>query len=689
MIKKLVLLVICCHAGLTAATLFAAELTISAPGFDPTPVKIQPVARTSPRPITSMDLLTMRDLKGMQISPDGKKVAFVVVQAVYETNSYRSALFVIDTAPGSVPLNLGTAGPPRFDQVGQLSNYSLAWSPDSRSITSLMKENGSWQIWRWTRDGEKREQLTHASADVREYEWAPDGKTIIFTTAESVDSETVKKALESGTLYDGSIRAWGGDTFPRLALAAKPKKTQTWVYEVQSGKERKAASEEQIRANRPGLPEIGPEKIILKSKLSSDGKSQLFAVADFRESELYSIVLKSLADNTVTEIKPPSPGFIRDFWWNKDGSEIYFEQVGPPRTGLYANSTKGGPIREVSKSSDLLFGFSLSRDQSVAACISTNPNVPQQISILDLKTGVPQTLVDLNPEFQNIALSPAIRLEWKNKYGIATHGHLVKPLNYVPGKRYPLIVTTYASGGFLRGAAGDEYPIQVFAANGFVVLDFNEPPRVNTTEKDFNKTKMIWDSPMESLAAAMKLLDNMGIVDANKRGLSGFSFGAEITEYTISHSDLFQAAAQSSSSGRDPFFYELAEKSSQKYLTGWGFGRWSETTAERWREIAPALNAQRIKAPLLINIADSELLPALMLFNSLKDLNKPVEMIVYGDEKHVKNQPRHRYEIYERNLDWFSFWLQDKQNSDQAKRSQYDRWQAMRETINKTHVSSR
>src|SRR5215510_6174322 len=225
MMTRLILLVICCQLGLTSAKAFAGERIVSMPGFDPTPVKIEPVMPiASPRPITSMDLLTMRDLKGMQISPDGKKLAFVAVQAVYESNSYRSALFVVDTTPGSVPLNLGTVGPPRFDQIGQLSNYVLAWSPDSRYITCLVKQNGSWQIWRWTRDGGKGEQLTHSSAYIEECEWSLDGKRIFFTTSESISAEAAKKILESGILYDGSIRTWGHDTFPQLVLESKPKK---------------------------------------------------------------------------------------------------------------------------------------------------------------------------------------------------------------------------------------------------------------------------------------------------------------------------------------------------------------------------------------------------------------------------------------------------------------------------------
>jgi hypothetical protein len=65
----------------------------------------------------------------------------------------------------------------------------------------------------------------------------------------------------------------------------------------------------------------------------------------------------------------------------------------------------------------------------------------------------------------------------------------------------------------------------------------------------------------------------------------------------------------------------------------------------------------------------------------MKELNKPVEMIIFADEGHIKNQPKHRYEIYQRNLDWFNFWLQGKEDTASEKRQQYMRWRSMQEIL--------
>ncbi|HEY7114347.1 MAG TPA: hypothetical protein VIA45_15560, partial [Thermoanaerobaculia bacterium] len=87
-----------CAAAFVAAVPVCAQLykEEKGPGLDPTPIEI-PASPPAPRSITSMDLLSIRDLYGVSISPDGSRIAFVVGQAVHATNKYRSALFVVDT----------------------------------------------------------------------------------------------------------------------------------------------------------------------------------------------------------------------------------------------------------------------------------------------------------------------------------------------------------------------------------------------------------------------------------------------------------------------------------------------------------------------------------------------------------------------------------------------------------------
>lgn len=682
------------------STASSAHAQMAAPGFDPAPLEIKPVTKTVPRPITSLDLLTIRDITGIQISPDGESVAYVISQAILDSNSYRTSLFVIGTNPGSVPINLGSAGPPQWNPSGQYMKSDPQWSPDSKYITYLMGEKGKRQVWRWSREDGKPEQLTHSFEDVESYEWQPDGKRIIVTTVEPITSEEIKRVSEQGILYDNntggdffsSIRAWEGRPIARAAIETKPRKRQRWVYDFVTQTERRLTPDEDsqyTKLNQPIKIIPGEKSYVVRTKPSPDGKliayvTLLYDPSKSSKSRL-TIIIKDPDGRRSYELVPPSIGGVRSVWWSKKGDEVYFtSEIEDKGYSLYVVPVRGGPPREVVKSNkEMLSSYSFDEGMSRVAFLRESLTTLPEVAMLNIRDGVARTLVNVNPEFQNIELSPGTKFEWTNKYGDHTFGYLIKPLNYEAGKRYPLIVTTYLARGFLRGNVGDEYPEQVFAANGFAVLclDLYDADVRIPTPGDFKTLMLRWYSPMASLEQATKTLEDMGIIDPQRKGLTGLSYGSEITNFTITHSDLFQAAVASSGTARDPIIYYLANSYWHKTFVLWGLSVPDGKAAERWRELSPALNAERVKAPLLIQVADSEYIYGLQFYTTMKDLGKPLELIIYADEGHVKNQPKHRYEIYQRNVDWFNFWLQDKEDPDPAKREQYARWRVLREAV--------
>jgi dipeptidyl aminopeptidase/acylaminoacyl peptidase len=266
------------------------------------------------------------------------------------------------------------------------------------------------------------------------------------------------------------------------------------------------------------------------------------------------------------------------------------------------------------------------------------------------------------------------------------HAQLVKPLNYEPGKRYPLIVTTYTDAGasfFLRGGVGDEYPMQVFAAQGFAVLNFEAggetkialPPAA----EDFKTAMLQWESPLAGLKSAIEILDQRGIVDAARVAITGLSYGASIAAFSISHSNLFHAAAMSQGGSLDLMSeYFVNDTSRRNALLSWGLvDRDGRPILDHWRKLSAALNVDGIHCPVLLNESDSEYLTSLEFYAALRDHHKPVEVWLYPNEYHEKVQPKHRYSIYQRNLDWMKFWLQGYEDPDEKKVEQYRRWEKL------------
>jgi len=672
------------------------------PGFDPAPVEVPSVLKTEPRPVTSMDLLTLRDIRGLQISPDGKHVAFVLIQAVYETNHYRSGIFVISTEKGSKPVSLGTVGPGRWNEGNEWLPENPVWSLDSRHIYHTMKSGGSWQVWRWDHEGGPPVQLTHTQHDVQSAYLSLDGAKLILTL-EAPSGVDRKKLSEQGILYDGSFDATGQSIIDRLATISGAE-SETWIQDLASGSSHKATTDEQRELAVSGDATMAPngelsgqvftkneieEQKIYSYTLSPDRKKVAYwrIEDDASKSQFrtYPLLVKLTSGGAPVTLAtwPYYPG---EYWWSPDSKQVYFTEGNgnnpddPHTTRIMAAAATGGEPRPVLDSSDALSDYSTDKSRRLLACMRENNTTPAEIALADLLTGRVRTLVNVNPELQNLQISPARRIDALDKREQRFWGHLVLPLGYEPGKRYPLIITTYVDGAaFLRGGVGDEYPIQIFAANSFAVLNFHAIGLDrNPTSGNFDSTLLQWQAPTEALAAAIAKLADEGIIDRSKVGITGLSFGAAMVHYGISHSNLFRAAVASGPAW-DPILYYIARDSlRQAWTSELNLGPPMGDSSTNWQKMSAALNAGRVNTPLLINAADSEYTACMQLVVTLHDLKKPVEMFIYPDERHEKNQPKHRYSIYEHNVDWFNFWLRDKEDPNPAKAEQYKRWRELR-----------
>ncbi len=662
-------------------------------GFDPLPVEISGVKERIRRPATNMDLLSIRDLHGLSLSPDGKYVAFILGQAVHATNSYRSGLFVVGTAPGAPLRSLGSVGPPHWTDYGPWEDERPGWSPDSQYVCYRMKTNGSWQVWCWSREGDSPSQLTHAKDDIESYRWISDGTKMVFTVKIRNDPEEVQRVSEHGILYDGTLSVVGGRSIVDRFLEQRSSEEEVWVHDVFTKEERRATEQEvELRDAAVGdlsrkifaKDELERHRII-DAKVSPDGQlvayKEYFAnPTDFKRNTLI-LFSKRIRGGAPVQLSRGVP-HMSQFWWNPNSAKIYYTENdadGHP-SRLMVVDAAGGTPRQVYYGSDWLEGYSEGQAGHYVACTRQTGVTPPQVGILDLASGLVRVLVDVNPEFENLDLSRPTRIEGTNKYGDHWFAHLVKPLNYQAGRKYPLVITTYSSGDtrFLRGGTGDEYPIQVFAARGFAVLSFDTGTDRNFTPGDFQSALLQWTSPVASIEMAVRDLSENGIVDSDRVAITGFSHGAEMVEYVLSHATFIRAAIESGGGARDPYFYYIAGRAWQNIFSNWGLGGWPEGNSKiNWQALSPVLNADHVSAPLLSNMADSEFIWGLALITSLQQLGKPVELFVYPNELHVKNQPKHRYEIYERNVDWLRFWLQGQESPDPAKSEQYARWRML------------
>lgn len=675
------------------------------------------------RLIEATDLIQLREIGGMlgnglSVSPDGEYVAFEMHQADVAANDYRVEWFVAATSRNDTAVNVDDGGDPilfRHRQpggrvVGAWITEYAKWSPDSRGIAYRKKSDGETQIWWSARDGLQTKQLSHSSADVEEFHWSSDGSRIFFAT--DADRSQLREAerlrYRNGHVYDHFMDWSTIDAkpyySPYLLTGGKPR---IWVLDIATQQERQATDDEyaefdRLRNANEVLAEAPEARRIV---FTEDDRRAAWVQPDDPDRQGESPPLTVYASvpgrdaqtfrcsaDECTGVMELSR-FLRDgLHWESTGDEVYFirkEGPGYSRRSIYGWNVESDSVRKILTTNEWISDCSIVRGRAI--CFRETAVYPRTIIAIDMSNGNIETLVDLNPEFRNVMLGDVEFLEWTNELGYGTFGYLVKPPDYVPGRRYPLVFVGYRARHALRGGVGDEYPVHLLAANSFIVLVYDKPYPYEANEiyndpLDIGKSRWgpdLFDvrMPLASLESAIRLLDDRGLIDPARVAITGLSAGVSDVNYALINSNSFKAAIASSCEWAPSAYFltGVSSDSLRRYREAIGAGAPGSPSGHLRKHVSLALNADRITTPLLVNAASDEHPWALEEIVTLLDHNKPVELVVHPDEGHVKWHPAHRFAIYERNVDWLNFWLRNVVDSSSAKVDQYARWHRLRD----------
>lgn len=651
------------------------------------------------RDVTARDLIRMRNVGApdgsyaygaspLGLSPDGRHVAFVIDQSDPDTDSYCQALVLLDLDRQAAPRILDQGGE-RIAEVFPLRGAFVSdgwpqvvtpiWSPDGQSIAYLKRVAGVTQLWVVDADGSGATDVSHSDVDVENWTWSKDGATLIFATRPGLAA--AKRAIadegKTGWLYDG--RMWLGMAPGPLPPADTP---QIIFATDRSGQVRPATPAEQGQLARQ--PPIGTSTV---SDVTD--RRGWRAVAESENPTPNSPkrirVVRSDGRELICAAAACGTGVVA-LWW--DGQTVLFlrrEGWARELMALYRWSPGPRAPRRILSTGNVLLGCAFAK---LLVCTSENSAVPRKLVSIDPASGRTRTLFDPNPEFARIRLGSVERLRVRNLFGLPSWGDLVLPPDYAAGTKLPMVVVQYHSRGFLRGGTGDEYPIFLYAARGFAVLSVEEPPDISSAYPDL-KT---WDeanaigikdwgerrNTLSSLEEEVKRAIATGAVDPKRIGITGLSDGATTVQFALVNTKLFAAAAMSTCCMEPETVMTQGIAWADFNRKVMGYPPLTRPDPHFWQPLSLVENASRIDVPILMQVADREYPQALEAFSALREQGKPVEMYVFPKEYHTKIEPRHRLAAYERGIDWFSFWLQDKEDPDPAKAAQYARWSAMR-----------
>jgi dipeptidyl aminopeptidase/acylaminoacyl peptidase len=281
-------------------------------------------------------------------------------------------------------------------------------------------------------------------------------------------------------------------------------------------------------------------------------------------------------------------------------------------------------------------------------------------------------------------LGEATVYHWKDADGVEWTGGLIKPVDYIPGKRYPFVIQTHGfSDGIFKGVTDGAFPTAMaarpLASAGIMVL------QVPDNRGNEFATSSEAQRHVEGFRSAIAQLTSEGLIDPKRVGIIGFSRTCWYVESVlIKYPTLFAAATIVDGVDESYMQYRLFAQEAESFVEEFEKINQAKPIREglqKWLALAPGFHLDRIETPVRIEaIGPRSVLLEWEIYSSLQQQGKPVDLIYIPNGQHILQKPLDRLASQQGNVDWFRFWLKGQEgNENPIPRADYHRWNSLRD----------
>lgn len=536
--------------------------------------------------LTSSDVFNLEFVSDPQISPDGRRVIYVRQFADIMTDRNYSNLWIINFD--------GTDNRPLT--TGNRSDSAPRWSPDGTRIIFVSDSGGSMQIYmRWMDTGQtaKLTNLQYAPAGIN---WSPDGKHISFT------SFVPDRALQIGKVPPpppGAKWAEPALTIDKLVYRfngpgyLKPGYTHLFVIPSEGGTPRQISS--------GNFQHGGPAFRASEATWTTDSKYLLMSAnrrADYEleplDTEVYEFSVADGSVRTLTKRRGPdnaplvSPdgrqiaylGFddryqgyqitrlyvmnrdgsgsrmisgdldrdVGSLRWASDSKGIYFlySDQGNTKIGFYSLDGKQRQLASSVGGSGSAYGggsFSISPTGAFAFTYS-RPDVPSDLAVGNVSNATTKVITAVNEDlFAGKKLGQVEEIWYESSFDKRKiHGWIIKPPDFDPSKKYPLILEIHG-GPFADYGDRFDFEKQIMAARGYVVLYTNPRGSTSYGHEFGNLIHHAYPgNDFFDLNSGVDAVVAKGYTDTENLFVTGGSGGGVLTCWMIGRTPRFRAA---------------------------------------------------------------------------------------------------------------------------------------------------
>lgn len=677
------------------------------------------------------DQLAVPEVRALAISADGKSAAYVVRTADRGSDRTVAILRRVDLANGETRELL------RARWIDQLSRI-----PGTSDWSARIDMGEGVQLYRIGANGETHPIVVHPATaifgdsegavfpgyghaplrtGVRAHSWSPDGQRLFYVTVDALPSD---KAVR----YDGEVTGErarrrspgqasasiylrepdGTDTL----LATRPQSDLTTFFDRNHVRWEK----DEVRYDVMEIGSGGQQKVVTMAWAFADRKAR---VLDPKVERVYWLLpgprgglLSSQGNGDSRDLVETMPGgqthnYGRFAFAVGDGRAVGGFRSQDGKRAIAGTRTIDDPrfglvVVEKDRVRTIGVEHSLSHCDFVptldrGACIAQGQTTPPAVVAVDVPRGTVKRVASVSPLHDGIDPLKVEPRTWVNRHGYKATGFIVWPRDYKRGQRYPAILVTHGTDADDRFANREnqwEYPAQLFAERGYVVLLVNDPSSrqnaeiraaydawINETQDLPPETlrQLIWLNGVASYEDAVKELVNAGVIDPARVGIAGYSRGSQMVNVTMTNSHVFRAASSGDGGYLEPAFYADVAGS---YDAVFGGPPTDPAALVHYRRLSPSLRAGEVCGAILQQVA-APYIPSIDFHTALRKAGVPAQLSLYpgedrdSDETHIFHIPSNRVGAMQENIAWFDYWLLGKRDLGSPFADLYALWDKM------------
>ncbi|HEV3165884.1 MAG TPA: S9 family peptidase [Isosphaeraceae bacterium] len=656
------------------------------------------------RPMTVDDLLAVKSVADPQVSPDGKRVVYVVGEIDRPSGKTNTDLWMIDLNGGD-PQRLTTA--PGTDTQPR-------WSPDGKQISFVSDRGGSAQVWLLPVEGGEARQLTKLPIDVTGPIWSPKGDKLAFVAEVypgKSPEETAAKDKEHAA-SKSKVRIFDHLLIRHWTAWDEGKCSHLFVCDARTGEAKDLTPK--LDVNTPPAPFGGSNDYTF----APDGKQLAFTAEPLKDAawstntDIWTVSvdggeLKNLTkDNVAADAQPAyspdgkklaylsqaRPGFESDLWvlkvrdlekgevnnrisnwldkpvqsfaWSSNSESVWavVDSNGSQAIFELPTTKADGKVKVGIGTKGSRSAIQPAPDNKSVVFVQTNCNHPPELFRAASASWEPVALTQHNRALTAaLDLTPAESLVFEGADGDKVTGWLIRPPGFDASKKYPVVFLIH---GGPQGAFHDEWHNRwnygLFAAPGYAVVAIN--PRGSTgfgqkftdqISKDW--TGRVYEDLMKGLDHA---LQTYPFLDKNHVAAAGGSYGGFMVNWIAGHSDRFQCLISHAG------VFDLTSKygtTEELWFPEWEFGGTPWEQPQIYREQSPSSFVQNFKTPTLIihgaldfRVPDAQ---GLGMFTALQRQGVPSRFVFFPDEGHWILKPANRVVWWNEVHEWLEKYL--------------------------------